>query len=195
MNDYAEAATTAVELLADHVAEAREGLGPATVRPDPDALAAHLELDRWIHEGGMDAAALADWLPRYLDATVRLHHPGSMAHQVAVPSTGAAVADLVHGATNNPMAIYEIGAAGATIEREVVRWMLDKVGFDRESGAGVLTHGGSLANLTALSRPVHARPPTPGARACPRISPCSHLRRPTTRSRAPRRFSAWVRRP
>ena len=150
MNDYAEAATTAVELLADHVAEARDGLGPATVRPDPDALAAHLELDRWIHEGGMDAAALADWLPRYLDATVRLHHPGSMAHQVAVPSTGAAVADLVHGATNNPMAIYEMGAAGATIEREVVRWMLDKVGFDRESGAGVLTHGGSLANLTAL---------------------------------------------
>ncbi len=98
----------------------------------------------------MDAAALEEWLPRYLDATVRLHHPGSMAHQVAVPSTGAAVADLIHGATNNPMAIYEMGAAGATIEREVVRWMLGKVGFDRDSAGGVLTSGGSLANLTAL---------------------------------------------
>ena len=97
----------------------------------------------------MDAAALEEWLPRYLDATVRLHHPGSMAHQVAVPSTGAAVADLIHGATNNPMAIYEMGAAGATIEREVVRWMLDKVGFG-SGAAGVLTSGGSLANLTAL---------------------------------------------
>jgi L-2,4-diaminobutyrate decarboxylase len=150
MNDYAAAASTAVDLLADHVAEARAGLGPATLRPDPDALAAELELVRWIKDGGMDAAALAEWLPRYLDTTVRLHHPGSMAHQVAVPSTGAAVADLIHGATNNPMAIYEMGAAGATIEREVVRWMLDKVGFGRDSGAGVLTHGGSLANLTAL---------------------------------------------
>jgi L-2,4-diaminobutyrate decarboxylase len=73
-----------------------------------------------------------------------------MVHQVGVPSTGAALADLVHGATNNPMAKYEMGAAGATLERAVVRWMLDKVGFDREGGAGVLTHGGSLGNLTAL---------------------------------------------
>ena len=98
----------------------------------------------------MGHEALAEWLPRYLDATVRLHHPGSLAHQVAVPSTGPAVADLIHGATNNPMAKYEMGAAGATIEREVVRWMLEKVGFDRHVGGGVLTHGGSLANLTAL---------------------------------------------
>jgi L-2,4-diaminobutyrate decarboxylase len=150
MDDYAAAANAAVEVLTEHIADARAGVGPATAQPDPDALATDLELERWIREGGMDAAALEAWLPRYLDATVRLHHPGSMAHQVAVPSTGAAVADLIHGATNNPMAIYEMGAAGATIEREVVSWMLDKVGFDRESGGGVLTHGGSLANLTAL---------------------------------------------
>jgi L-2,4-diaminobutyrate decarboxylase len=150
MDDYPDAAHTAVELLADHVADARTGLGPVNVQPDPDTLAEELDLARWIEAGGMDAAALGAWLPRYLDATVRLHHPGSMAHQVAVPSTGAAVADLIHGATNNPMAIYEMGAAGATIEREVVGWMLDKVGFDRRSAAGVLTHGGSLANLTAL---------------------------------------------
>ena len=149
MDDYAEAAHTAVELLAEHVADARTGLGPVNARPDPDDLADELDLSRWIAEGGMDAAALEEWLPRYLEATVRLHHPGSMAHQVAVPSTGAAVADLIHGATNNPMAIYEMGAAGATIERQVVRWMLDKVGFGRDA-AGVLTSGGSLANLTAL---------------------------------------------
>jgi L-2,4-diaminobutyrate decarboxylase len=149
MDDYADAAHTAVELLAEHVAEARTGLGPVNVRPEPDELAEELELSRWVADGGMDAAALEEWLPRYLDATVRLHHPGSMAHQVAVPSTGAAVADLIHGATNNPMAIYEMGAAGATIERQVVRWMLDKVGFG-SGAAGVLTSGGSLANLTAL---------------------------------------------
>jgi L-2,4-diaminobutyrate decarboxylase len=149
MDDYADAAHTAVDLLADHVAEARTGFGPVNVRPEPDGLAEELELSRWIEQGGMDATAREAWWPRYLDATVRLHHPGSMAHQVAVPSTGAAVADLIHGATNNPSSIYEMGAAGATIERAVVRWMLDKVGFGPAS-AGVLTHGGSLANLTAL---------------------------------------------
>jgi L-2,4-diaminobutyrate decarboxylase len=150
MDDYAASAHAAVELLAGHVAEARAGRGPVTAQPNPDDLAAELELDRWIRDGGMDPNSFANWLPRYLDATVRLHHPGEMIHQVGVPSTGAALGDLVHGATNNPMAKYEMGAAGATLERAVVNWMLDKVGFDREAGAGVLTHGGSLANLTAL---------------------------------------------
>lgn len=150
MDDYARAAHLAVELLAGYVADSRGGVGPVTSQPDPDELSSRLELRRWIRDGGMDADALADWLPRYLGATVRLHHPGSMAHQVATPSTGAALADLIHGATNNPMAKYEMGAAGATIEREVVRWMLGKVGFDPDDGAGVLTHGGSIANLTAL---------------------------------------------
>ena len=141
MDDYADAAHTAVDLLADHVAEARAGFGPVNVRPEPDELAAELELGRWIEQGGMDAGALEEWLPRYLDATVRLHHPGSMAHQVAVPSTGAAVADLIHGATNNPGSIYEMGAAGATIERAVVRWMLDKVDFGPDSAGSSRTAG------------------------------------------------------
>jgi L-2,4-diaminobutyrate decarboxylase len=150
MDDYADAARVAVELVADYVAHSRAGIGPATAQPEPDELAADLELRRWIRDGGMDASAFAGWLPRYFAATVRLHHPGSMAHQVAAPSTGAALADLIHGATNNPMAKYEMGAAGATIEREVVRWMLEMVGFDRDTSGGVLTHGGSIANLTAL---------------------------------------------
>ena len=150
MDDYACAAHLAVDLVAGYVSESQDGIGPATTQPDPDVLAEKLELARWIRDGGMDADAFAAWLPRYLDATVRLHHPGSMAHQVAAPSAGAALADLVHGATNNPMAKYEMGAAGATIEREVVRWMLGQVGFDADVAAGVLTHGGSLANLTAL---------------------------------------------
>jgi L-2,4-diaminobutyrate decarboxylase len=115
MDDYARAAHLSVDVLAGYLAGARSGIGPVTTQPDPDELAAELELERWLRDGGMDADAFAEWLPRYLGATVRLHHPGSMAHQVAAPSAGAALADLVHGATNNPMAKYEMGAAGATI--------------------------------------------------------------------------------
>jgi L-2,4-diaminobutyrate decarboxylase len=150
MDDYARAAHLAVDLVAGYVEDSRAGIGPATAQPDPDELAETLEIRRWMREGGMEPDAFAEWLPRYFDATVRLHHPGSMAHQVAAPSAGAALADLVHGATNNPMGLYEMGAAGATIEREVVRWLLGQVGFDRDAGGGVLTHGGSVANLTAL---------------------------------------------
>jgi L-2,4-diaminobutyrate decarboxylase len=150
VDDYTDAAHAAVDLLASDIAAARAGVGPVTSQPRPDDLAAELELRRWIRDGGMDADTFADWLRRYLGAIVRLHHPGSMAHQVATPAAGAALADLVQGATNNPMAKYEMGAAGATIEREVVRWMLEQVGFDDDGAGGVLTHGGSIANLTAL---------------------------------------------
>jgi L-2,4-diaminobutyrate decarboxylase len=150
MDDYAGSAHRAVDLLAAYVSESRDAREPVTVQPDPDLLALELDIERWIGDGGMDEAAFAAWLGRYLAGTARLHHPGSMVHQVGVPSTGAALADLIHGATNNPMAKYEMGAAGATLERELVRWMLGCVGFDRDTGGGVLTHGGSLANLTAL---------------------------------------------
>jgi glutamate/tyrosine decarboxylase-like PLP-dependent enzyme len=64
---------------------------------------------------------------------------------------------MVDGFTNNAMAIYEMGPAAAAIEYFLINWLLDKVGWapavNPEAGAhggGVLTHGGSLANLTAL---------------------------------------------
>ena len=47
------------------------------------------------------------------------------------------------------MSIYEMGPAAHAMERVVVEWMIEKVGRGEEAG-GVLTHGGSLANLTAL---------------------------------------------
>jgi L-2,4-diaminobutyrate decarboxylase len=150
VDDYASSARAAIELLERYIADGRAGIAPVTGTPDPDLLAAELELDRWIHDGGMDHETFADWLPRYLGASLQLHHPGSMAHQVAAPSAGAALADLVHGVTNNPMAKYEMGPPAAVVERRMVAWMLAQVGFDADVGGGVLTHGGSLANLTAL---------------------------------------------
>jgi L-2,4-diaminobutyrate decarboxylase len=61
----------------------------------------------------------------------------------------SALADLIHAVLNNGMAVYEMGPAGTAIERGLMRWMLRKVGWDRE-GDGVLTHGGSLGTLSAL---------------------------------------------
>ena len=47
------------------------------------------------------------------------------------------------------MSIYEMGPAAHAMERVVVEWMTEKVGWPAGAG-GVLTHGGSLANLTVL---------------------------------------------
>jgi L-2,4-diaminobutyrate decarboxylase len=47
------------------------------------------------------------------------------------------------------MSIYEMGPAAHAMERVVVEWMTEKLGWPSGSG-GVLTHGGSLANFTVL---------------------------------------------
>ena len=112
-------------------------------------------------DGGLTGRRLAQFLERYLRAATRLHHPGYMAHQVAVSHPSGALASLVDGFTNNAIAIYEMGPAAAAIEFFVLNWMIQRVGWapapyprsaDPASShaGGVLTHGGSLANLTAL---------------------------------------------
>ncbi|NUR91798.1 MAG: diaminobutyrate decarboxylase [Nonomuraea sp.] len=148
IKEFTVAAGITVDELAEYVDQSQRGQAPVVRRTPPRELAARLDLAALIRDGGLTPATYRDFLRAFLDEGTRLHHPGYLAHQVAAPDFPAALADFVHGAINNPMAIYEMGAASATIEFEVLRWMLEKVGFP--AGGGVLTHGGALANLTAL---------------------------------------------
>src|SRR5215204_5839145 len=123
------AATAAIETLASYVEQSVAGSGPALARPAPADVVASLDLRRLLRDGGLDAGSFGPWLERYLGDGTRLHHPGELAHQVGVP---------------------DVGSAAAAVERAVLDWMVEKVGWEPESAGGVLTHGGSLANLTAL---------------------------------------------
>ena len=136
---------------------------------EADVLAREMGLEQWIRRGGLNADNVSEFLAPYLEHSQHMHHPGFIGHQVAVPHEGAAIADMVHGVINNPMAVYEMGPTASAIERVVVNWMLEKVGWHTgaidefkpslNNGAGVLTHGGSLANLTAvLAARAHAFP-------------------------------------
>lgn len=69
---------------------------------------------------------------------------------VASPSTPAgAFADLVASALNANVTSWRSGPAATEIERTVVRWLGSMIGYDEDSH-GLLTSGGSLANLIAL---------------------------------------------
>ena len=121
-----------------------------------------LQLDSLAREGGLAGPQLEAFVEQYLAVTTRLHHPRYMAHQVAAPHHAGALGSLIDGFTNNAMSIYEMGPGAATIEYFVVNWLLKKVGWqpapldigmrstETEFAGGVLTNGGSLANLTAL---------------------------------------------
>jgi aromatic-L-amino-acid decarboxylase len=69
---------------------------------------------------------------------------------VASPSTPiGAYADLVASALNANITCWRSGPAGTEIEKMVVAWLGELIGYDKES-RGLLTSGGSMANLIAL---------------------------------------------
>jgi aromatic-L-amino-acid decarboxylase len=69
---------------------------------------------------------------------------------VASPANPAAVfADLVASALNVNVTSWRSGPAATEIERAVVRWLGSLVGYS-DNASGLLTSGGSMANLIAL---------------------------------------------
>lgn len=139
-------------------AHARSG---RTIAQAPIAqLTEALELEHWMAEGGLEGEAFSRFLDGYLAASTKLHDPRYMAHQVAVPHPMGSLGALVDAFTNNAPTLYEMGPPGAAVEYAFLNWMLRKVGWtpapfpgtagSGSHGGGVLVHGGSLANLTAL---------------------------------------------
>jgi aromatic-L-amino-acid/L-tryptophan decarboxylase len=69
---------------------------------------------------------------------------------VASPATSVgAYADLIASALNSNITCWRSGPAGTEIERMVVRWLGALIGYDRDA-KGLLTSGGSMANMIAL---------------------------------------------
>src|ERR1044072_3266030 len=69
---------------------------------------------------------------------------------VASPSTPiGAYGDLIASALNANITCWRCGPAGTEVERMVVRWLGSLINYDRDA-KGLLTSGGSMANMIAL---------------------------------------------
>ena len=144
-----------------YLEESRQAKKPVIHQETIQTIHEQLDLAAIFREGGLSGKRLDRFLSTYLDNTTRLHHPGYLAHQVGNSHPLAALGSFIDGVTNNAMAIYEMGPAAAAVEFFMVNQILDRVGWPQmpfdtkqrltfDHGAGVLTHGGSLANMTAL---------------------------------------------
>jgi L-2,4-diaminobutyrate decarboxylase len=79
-----------------------------------------------------------------------LHHPHYVGHQVPAPIPLAGLFDLVGAITNQCMAIYEMGPWATAVEHAVIAAVGERLGFAPGQFAGLVTSGGSLANLTGM---------------------------------------------
>lgn len=148
--EFTEAVHAVAKVLDDYVQDSQHGKVPVLRQTPPESLINNLGMRNCIKSGGMTDDKLAAFIKKYLAQGTRLHHPSYMSHQCAVPDIGSALADLVHGVSNNAMSLFEMGAAGVAAELVITEWMLGKVGWTTNDSAAILVHGGSLANLTAL---------------------------------------------
>jgi len=159
--DYELIATEVLALLRDYISTSHAGEGKVLDQIPAGALAKKLRITETIKKGDLEVNDVKNIVLPYLEHSQHMLHPLFVGHQVAVPHAAASIADVIHGVINNPMAIYEMGPSASVMERAMTNWLLKQAGwfhhddicnFDHhsKSGAGVFTHGGSMANLTAL---------------------------------------------
>ena len=93
---------------------------------------------------------LAEFTARLAPYQLNPYHPGVLSYFTPPPLALSIVGELLSQWVNQGIDVYQAGPVGAFVEEEVNRWLCDLVGYG-ESSWGVLTSGGTMANLMALT--------------------------------------------
>ncbi|MDQ1029048.1 L-2,4-diaminobutyrate decarboxylase [Streptomyces umbrinus] len=142
---YRRSVTEGIERVAAKLATTDRPFTGVTV----DALAPRIEqidLDKPLH----DTTAVLDELEDvYLRDAVYFHHPRYLAHLNCPVVIPAVLGEAVLSAVNSSLDTWDQSAGGTLIERKLIDWTNDRIGFG-PSADGVFTSGGSQSNLQAL---------------------------------------------
>ncbi|MBL8818392.1 MAG: aminotransferase class I/II-fold pyridoxal phosphate-dependent enzyme [Planctomyces sp.] len=145
------------ELLSRHYSGVVSGVGPVLNWNDPSTLIQRAEAFLDHRNTARGDVSEPELLERFsllvrtmLSSGQNLHHPHYIGHQVPASSPVAGLFDAVGTITNQVMAIFEMGPWATAVEYALVNRLAAKIGWDPQQSCGLLTHGGSLANLTAL---------------------------------------------
>jgi L-2,4-diaminobutyrate decarboxylase len=144
-----------VDLVTDHLAGAEASQGKVLPWCDPacNVRLAAAALGQ-AHAPAANRTALAEHFGRLVETMLgqghNLHDPRYIGHQVAASSPLAGLFDAVGAITNQAMAIYDMGPFATGAEWALVERLGEQIGWRKGEFAGLVTHGGSLANLTGL---------------------------------------------
>jgi aromatic-L-amino-acid/L-tryptophan decarboxylase len=140
-----EISTQAAKLVAEyftHIAE-RQVMAPNHAGKTKSLVNVELPSE------GRPLDQLLDECRTVMDLSRHNGHPRFFGY-VASPSTPVgAYADLIASALNANITCWRSGPAGTEIEQLVVRWLGSLIRYD-ENAKGLLTSGGSMANMIAL---------------------------------------------
>ena len=131
------------------VAEYVETIGERPVRAENYAGKTTESIDTELSADGVPLEQLLAECRTIMDLSRHNGHPRFFGY-IASPSTPiGAYGDLIASALNANITCWRSGPAGTEVERLVVRWLGSLIGYDHDAH-GLLTSGGSMANLIAL---------------------------------------------
>lgn len=148
------------ELLGRFLDGYEQGLTDGPIVPDVDrgTLAGLLE-DGFPAEGVGVAGFFRDLDERILPNSTTVSHPRFLAYVLGPPNGIGAYADAVAATLNQNCNFWQLSPAASVIERTVLTWLAGLFGFDADRSGGILTTGGSIATLNALTVALHDRRP------------------------------------
>src|SRR5262245_15426446 len=158
MNWRAEELRSFCREVADLIADYRASLETIPITPRAPESIGQLFEGPLPEEGTDPFALLAEVKGKVLQNSFHLTSPAYFGLFNPTPTVIGIFADAIASALNQNMAAWSHGPAGAQIEKTVIRWLCEMVGFN-EGSFGTLTSGGSLANYTGLKMALNERVP------------------------------------
>lgn len=100
------------------------------------------------HGLGVDKA-LERLVELFLNKSLKVHHPHSLAHLHCPTMVTSQIAEVLINATNQSMDSWDQSPAGSLMEVQLIDWLRQKVGYGAGQ-AGVFTSGGTQSNLMGV---------------------------------------------
>lgn len=85
----------------------------------------------------------------FLNPSLKVHHPHSLAHLHCPTMVASQIAEVLINATNQSMDSWDQSPAGSIMEEHLIDWLRQKAGYG-EGTSGVFTSGGTQSNLMGV---------------------------------------------
>ena len=141
----------AIELVREFSARYHDELRGFSVFPTIDRDVIDAILDEPLPETGRSVDALFTELEeKVVPNSTHTAHPRFLPYVQPSPNAISAYADMIAGLLNQNCNLWTLSPAANAIEQKVVRWFAELFDFESSAG-GLITSGGSMANLIALT--------------------------------------------
>ena len=145
--EFREAGHRMIDWIAEYL-DSIEGRALFPKGADPRAIEALFD-EPVPREGTPLATLMGDLDRKLIPNCCHVNHPGYFGFITPTPTPAGMLGDLLASALNQNIGAWTIGPGAVAMERRVVRWLCDLVGYGHVAG-GHLTSGGMMANFVGV---------------------------------------------